>query len=167
MVGMQHQRMIVQQLFDLSSIFEHMRQHGRKMVVGRDNVALLNKGPADDVLGRAALVNRQQVFFTQYVFDRLLKFDKTLRTGIRIVGLQHRGHLIVAHRIGSAVGQHVQVYIQRTQTERIETGLFDRVQAAFDRNQVEFLYHAHFVQFQGNVFPQIKFYLAHRLYNFG
>ena len=134
--GMEDQRLVVKQFGHLTAVFENVRQCGGKVVVHRDHVARFDKSAADHVLGRTALVHRKQVFLAQHLLDCLLQALETLRTGIGVVGTQHRGDLVIAHRIGTAVGKHVEVDIFRTEAERIEAGILDRLQTAFDRHEI-------------------------------
>ncbi len=107
-----------------------------KMIIHGDDVARLNESTANDILGTPSLVCREEVFFPKHVLYCFLQFVKTLRSGIGIVGLHHRGKLVVAHGIGSAVCEHVQENISGGQLKCVETRILNGKQTPVQGYQV-------------------------------
>lgn len=160
-VRLELEGVVTQQLGYLATVFEDVGQRRGEVVVHRDNVARLDEGTADDVLGGASLMHRQQVFLAQDILYGLLQALERLRARIGVVGTHHGGKLVVAHGVGAAVGEHVEVDVARTQTEGVESRLIHGVETAFDGYEVELLHYTHLVQLQRQVSASVEFYLAH------
>ena len=75
--------------------------------------------------------------------------------------MHHRGKLIVAHGICTAVCQHIEIYVLRAETECVETCLLHRIETTLYGNEVKFLDYAHLVQLEWNITTLVKFYLTH------
>ena len=127
------------------------------MVVHGHHVPGLHEGAGDDVFTGAALVGGKQVFLAEDVLHGLLQTVKALGTGIGVIRPEHGGNLVVAHGVDAGIRQHVQINVIRAQLEGVEPGFLRGFQAAFHGNEVQFLHHADFVQFQGNLLPNVKF----------
>ncbi len=80
-----------------------------------------------------------------------------MRRGIGAVGAQHGRHLVVAHGVDAAVGEHVQKHVGRVEAEGVELGLPDRLHAALDRDQMQFLHDTHLVQSERDVSAPVEF----------
>ena len=127
------------------------------MVVHRNHVSGFHKGAGNNVFTGSALVGGKQVFLAEDIPYGLLQAVKALGTGIGVVRTEHGGDLVVAHGVDAGIRQHVQIDVVRAELKGIKPGFPCGFQAAFHGNKMQLLHHADFVQFQGNLFPIVKF----------
>lgn len=90
-------------------------------VVG-DGLARLAEQAAEDLLGGAALVGRDDVAETEDVAHDLLEATEAPRAGITFVADHDRPPLVGAHRAGAAVGQQVNEHVVGVNQEGVEVG---------------------------------------------
>ena len=77
------------------------------------------------------------------------------------VGPHHGGQLQVAHGVGSAVGQHVQIDIGRIHAVSIESALLQGLQSFFDRQEPNLLHDTRTVELQGDIYASVELYFRH------
>ena len=145
------------QFLNLAAVQVNVGVRGGEMVVHGNHVPGLHEGAGDDVFTSAALVGGKQVFLAEDVPYGLLQAVKALGTGIGVVRTEHGGDLVVAHGVDAGIRQHVQVNVVRAKLERVEPGFLRGFQTAFHGDKMQLLHHADFMQFQGNLFPIVKF----------
>ena len=143
-----------------------MRQGSGKVVVHRNNIALLDKCLSKDILASTTLVSREQILLAHNILDSLLKADKRLRTCVSIVCVHHCSNLIVAHCIYATVCKHIEIYIESAETEGIKSTLLKCLHTALDRYKVELLHNANLVQLKRLITALIELYIAHNFVRF-
>ena len=124
-----------------------MRLGGGEVIIHGHDVARLDEGLGQQVLGGAALMDRQEVLVAEDLLHRVVQPVEALRAGVGVVGLHHGGKLIVAHGIGAAIRQHVEKNAAGTEEEGVVPRLFHRFQPFAGGRQPHFLHNAHFVHF--------------------
>ena len=92
---------------------------GVEMRVARHDVALLEQGREDHVLGGAALVGRQEVGHAEEVVHDLLQPEVGRGAGVALVARHHGRPLAVAHRARARVGQQVDGDLVAAQFEEV------------------------------------------------
>ena len=113
-----------------------------EMVVHGDYVPRLQERPHDYVLSGAALMRGHHITLAEHIEYGLLEPFERLAAGVCIVGPHHGGQLQVAHGVGSAVGQHVQVDIRRI-------------------HEPHLLHDTRTVELQGNIYASVELYFRH------
>ena len=73
MVRLELECMVVKKFLDLTAVLCNVSEYSGEVVVHRDYVTWLHECTADYVLSCAALVNREKIFLSEYVFYCLLK----------------------------------------------------------------------------------------------
>ena len=124
-----------------------MRLGGGEVIVHGHDVAGLDEGLGQQMFSGAALVGREKVFVTEDLTHRVEQPVEALRTGVGVVGLHHRGLLIVGHGIGAAIGKHVEKNVARAKEEGVVTCLFHCLETFTGGCQPRLLNNAHFVHF--------------------
>ena len=114
---------------------------GREVHVARHELALADRGLAQEVLGAAALVRGHDEFVAVVLPDRVLEVVVVPAAGVGLVAEHHAGPLTVAHRVRAAVGEQVDVDVVRAQQERVEAGLGQRTLALRARRDAQGLDH--------------------------
>ena len=92
---------------------------GGEMIIHRDDVARLDEDLAQQVFGRPPLMDRHAEFEPEHVLDGLDELVVAFSAGIRVVGDHHRRQLVVAHRVGAAVGEHVDEDVTSAEQEGV------------------------------------------------
>ena len=101
----------------------------REVHVPGDVLARLDRDLADQVLGAAALVRRNDVLVAVEALDRRLEAVEVAAAGVGLVAEHHPGPLAVAHRVRAGVGEEVDVDLLRAQQEGVVAGLGERALA--------------------------------------
>ena len=78
--------------------------------------------------------------------------------------MHHRSKLVVAHRVCTAVGEHIEIYVLCSKSECIETGFFHCVKTALYRYEMKFLNYTYLVQLKGHVSALVEFNHSHSLF---
>ena len=102
------------------------------MVVHQHHAARRHEGFRQQVLRGPALVHRHHVLKAEHFPGGFLQAVKTLAARVGIVRRHHRRQLAVAHRVGAAVGEHIQKDIARAQQKGVEPRGLDGFQALLD-----------------------------------
>ena len=102
----------------------------REVHVPRDVVARLDQRLADQVLGAAALVRRDDVAVAVEALDGRLEVVEVAAPGVRLVAEHHPGPLAVAHRGRAGVGEEIDVDVVAVEQERVVAGLGERAPRA-------------------------------------
>jgi len=98
-------------------------------------------------------VHRQEVLLGEELLNLLLELGEGRRAGVAVVGLHHRGELLVAHRVDAAVGQHVEVDVAVLEQKGVVASLAQRRESTLDGHQVELLDDPHLVHLQRHGLP--------------
>ena len=148
------------QLLDHAALQRDVRLGGGEVVVHRHDRARLHQHLGQDVLAGAALVGRQEVVHAEDLAQLVVKARVGGAAGVGVVGDHHRGELLVAHGVDAAVGQHVEEHVGVLQQEGVVAGLGHRLEALFDRQQVQLLDDAHLVHFQRDRLVAVELHLS-------
>ncbi|OPZ72681.1 MAG: hypothetical protein BWY82_01333 [Verrucomicrobia bacterium ADurb.Bin474] len=150
------ERLIREDLEDFPTVDVDVGFGGGEVVVHGDHIALFHKGLGNNVFSGATLVNRKHEAHAKDILDRFLHAGEAGGSRIRIVGHHHGTQLLIAHRIGSAVGQHIEEDILGLEKKGVESGFTDSFQAPFYRTEMELLNDTHLVQFKRDIFATEK-----------
>jgi hypothetical protein len=99
-----------------------VRASGREVHVAGHDVAGLDHHAAEDVLGAASLVGRDEVLVAVVPMDRVLEVVVVDAPGVGLVAEHQPGPLAVAHGAGARVGEQVDVDILAAEKEGVEPG---------------------------------------------
>ena len=132
-----------------------------EVIVHRHHVSRLQERPHDHILCGTALMRRHHITLAQHVKYCLLQPFEGLAAGVGIVGPHHGGQLQVAHGVGSAVGQHVQVDIGRIHAVSIESALLQGLKSFIYRQEPHLLHYTRTVELQGDIYASVELYFRH------
>lgn len=112
-----------------------------------------------NVLAGSSAMGGQQIFGSEHLLDRAAQAVECFASRVGVVGREHCCRLLVRHRVYTAVGEHVHVYVLVLKKECIVSGPLDCTKSLLYRQEVEFLYHSHLVHFQRYlIFRFVEFY---------
>ena len=99
-----------------------MQARGREVHIARHVLALLNRGLADQVLRAAALMRGHDVLVPIHFLNRFFQMIEVAATRVGFIAQHHARPLAIAHGVGAAVGEQIDVDVVRFQQERVEAG---------------------------------------------
>ena len=137
-----------------------------EVIVHRHHISRLQERPHDHILCGTALMRRHHITLAQHVKYCLLQPFEGLAAGVGIVGPHHGGQLQVAHGVGSAVGQHVQIDIGRIHAVGIESALLQGLVSLIYGKEPHLLDYPGPVKLQGYIYACVEFDFRHLFYNF-
>ena len=96
-----------------------VQARGREVHVAGNDVAGVNHDPRKDVLGGAPLMRGDEILVSIILSYSLPQVVKVLAAGIGFVAQHHARPLAVAHGIGAAVGQQVDIDVLGAQQKGV------------------------------------------------
>ena len=103
-----------------------VQPRGGEVHVAGHEVARLDQQPREDMLGAASLVRRNQMAIAVILLHRVFEVVEVAAAGVGLVAEHHAGPLPVAHGVGAAVGQQVDVDVFGAQQEGVVARLGQR-----------------------------------------
>ncbi len=100
-----------------------MQPRGGEVHVARYELPRLDRRARDQILGAASLMRRHQVLVAVVPVDRVFEVVEVLGAGVGLIADHHAGPLAVAHRVGAAVGEQVDVDVARAEQEGVVAGV--------------------------------------------
>ena len=100
-----------------------MQPRGREIHVARHEIARLDEHPREDVLGPAALVRGHDVAVAVILPHGFFQMIEVLAARVGLVAQHHAGPLPIAHGVGAAIGEKIDVNVFRAEQKRVEAGL--------------------------------------------
>ena len=150
-------------LLDASANARDVRLSGGEVEIHRHHAAGLNERLGNDALAGASLMGGEEIFRAEQLADLGLQTIVGCAAGVAVVRGHHRGCLLVAHGVYTAVGEHVQKDILVAQQKCVVARFGHRLLPRFHRQEVKFLHYAHLVHFKGELLARKEFYFAHSL----
>jgi hypothetical protein len=99
-----------------------MQAGGREIHVPGDKVPLLDQKPRHDMLGGAPLVSRHYILVSIYVPDSLFQVVEVSAAGISLIAKLEGGPLGIAHGVGAAVREQIDIDVLAFQKKCIIAG---------------------------------------------
>lgn len=113
------------------------------------------------MLGGTALVGGQEVVHAEEVDELGVQARVGRRPGVRVVGDQHGSLLLVAHRVDTRVGEHVQEHVGVLQQEGVVARRLDGCATLLDGEQVQLLDDPHLVHLEGKLLASEECHRRH------
>ena len=116
--------------------------------VARHQVARLDEQARQDVLGAASLVGGHEVAIAVVLSHRVFQVVEIAAARVGFVAEHHAGPLPIAHGVGAAIGEQVDVNVFRAEEERVVARFSQRFLALGARKHFDGLDHFDFPGFR-------------------
>ena len=114
-----------------------VQPRGGEVHVARHRIARLDQQLREDVLGAASLVRGHEVAIAVILPHGVFQVIEVAAAGVGLVAEHHAGPLPVAHGVGAAVGQQVDVDVLGAEQKGVVAGLGQRLFALGAREHLD------------------------------
>ncbi len=118
-----------------------MHPCGREIHVARNGLAAPDQDLAEQMLGAAPLMSGDNVSVAVILLDRRFEVVKVAASGIGLIAKHHPGPLPIAHGVGAAVGEQIDVHVIGTEQEGVVSRRFQCRRTLLSTDHAERLDH--------------------------
>ena len=152
---------VADDFLDQATIQRDVRLGGGEMVVHRHHRTFADQHLRQDVFTGTALVCRQEIVHAEDFLELAFQAGVRGAAGVAVVGNHHGRHLLVAHGVDTAVGEHVHEHIGILEQKGVVAGFRHRCQAPLNRRQIQLLNDADLVHFERKRLRAVELHFRH------